>query len=239
MVGKFVEFYGDGLARLPLADRATISNMAPEQGATCVIFPIDAETLALPALHRPAGGAGRAGRGLRARAGPVPRRADAEEAIYTDTLELDLATSSRASPARAARRTACRCTTPRSPSSASSSAITGRAAPREPPSPTATPLARFAGRGRPHRGRRAGAVARYGGRGRDRAARRCHARPRLGRDRGDHELHEHLEPGRDGRRRACSRGRPSSAASSAKPWVKTSLAPGLEGRDRLPRARRA
>src|SRR5699024_12626219 len=44
VVGKFVEFYGDGLADLPLADRATISNMAPEYGATCGIFPIDAET---------------------------------------------------------------------------------------------------------------------------------------------------------------------------------------------------
>lgn len=45
VVGKFVEFYGDGLAYLPLADRATIANMAPEYGATCGIFPIDAETL--------------------------------------------------------------------------------------------------------------------------------------------------------------------------------------------------
>ncbi len=45
VVGKFVEFYGDGLARLPLADRATIGNMSPEFGSTCAIFPIDAETL--------------------------------------------------------------------------------------------------------------------------------------------------------------------------------------------------
>ncbi|MBA3582196.1 MAG: aconitate hydratase AcnA [Gammaproteobacteria bacterium] len=45
VVGKFVEFYGDGLAYLPLADRATIANMAPEYGATCGIFPIDEETL--------------------------------------------------------------------------------------------------------------------------------------------------------------------------------------------------
>ena len=45
VVGKFVEFYGDGLAELPLADRATIANMAPEYGATCGIFPVDAETL--------------------------------------------------------------------------------------------------------------------------------------------------------------------------------------------------
>src|SRR5579859_2764719 len=45
VVGKFVEFYGSGIAALPLADRATISNMAPEYGATCGIFPVDAETL--------------------------------------------------------------------------------------------------------------------------------------------------------------------------------------------------
>lgn len=45
VVGKFVEFYGDGLDRLPLADRATIANMAPEYGATCGFFPIDNETL--------------------------------------------------------------------------------------------------------------------------------------------------------------------------------------------------
>jgi aconitate hydratase len=45
VVGKFVEFFGDGLAQLSLADRATIANMAPEYGATCGIFPVDAETL--------------------------------------------------------------------------------------------------------------------------------------------------------------------------------------------------
>jgi aconitate hydratase len=45
VVGKFVEFFGPGLANLPLADRATIANMAPEYGATCGIFPVDAETL--------------------------------------------------------------------------------------------------------------------------------------------------------------------------------------------------
>jgi aconitate hydratase len=45
VVGKFVEFHGAGLAKLPLADRATIGNMSPEFGSTCAIFPIDAETL--------------------------------------------------------------------------------------------------------------------------------------------------------------------------------------------------
>ena len=50
VVGKFVEFYGDGLADLPLADRATIANMAPEYGATCGFFPIDEVTLGYLAL---------------------------------------------------------------------------------------------------------------------------------------------------------------------------------------------
>ena len=45
VVGKFVEFFGDGLEHLPLADRATIANMAPEYGATCGIFPVDEEAL--------------------------------------------------------------------------------------------------------------------------------------------------------------------------------------------------
>jgi len=45
VVGKFVEFYGPGISRLPLADRATLGNMSPEFGSTCAIFPIDAETL--------------------------------------------------------------------------------------------------------------------------------------------------------------------------------------------------
>ena len=45
VVGKFVEFYGEGLSSLPLPDRATIANMAPEYGATCGFFPVDNETI--------------------------------------------------------------------------------------------------------------------------------------------------------------------------------------------------
>ena len=45
VVGKFVEFYGDGLKDMPVADRATIANMAPEYGATCGFFPVDEQTL--------------------------------------------------------------------------------------------------------------------------------------------------------------------------------------------------
>ncbi|CRL09811.1 Aconitate hydratase 1 [Phaeobacter italicus] len=90
VVGKFVEFYGDGLDRLPLADRATIANMAPEYGATCGFFPIDEETLrylrntgrdkdriALVETYAKENGFWR----------------DADYApIYTDTLSLDMGT---------------------------------------------------------------------------------------------------------------------------------------------------
>ena len=68
VVGKFVEFFGAGLDDLPLADRATIANMAPEYGATCGFFPIDEETLAL-SRSRPAASR-RASRWSR----PMPRR---------------------------------------------------------------------------------------------------------------------------------------------------------------------
>ena len=73
VVGKFVEFFGAGLAALSLADRATIANMAPEYGATCGIFPIDDETLRYLRLTGRSAADSRAGRGLRARAGVLPR----------------------------------------------------------------------------------------------------------------------------------------------------------------------
>ncbi len=89
VVGKFVEFFGSGLADLPLADRATIANMAPEYGATCGIFPIDGETLEYLRLT------GRDAVQIQlveayARAQGLWREDDAPEARYTDTLELDL-----------------------------------------------------------------------------------------------------------------------------------------------------
>jgi aconitate hydratase len=91
VVGKFVEFYGDGLANLPLADRATIANMAPEYGATCGIFPIDAETLRYLELS------GRPKPLIRLveayyRAQGMFHTVGAAEAEYSDTLELDLST---------------------------------------------------------------------------------------------------------------------------------------------------
>ena len=74
VVDKFVEFFGDGLANLPLADRATIANMAPEYGSTCGIFPIDEETLRYLELSGRPRRADRAGRGLCQGAGHVARQ---------------------------------------------------------------------------------------------------------------------------------------------------------------------
>ncbi len=91
VVDKFVEFFGDGLANLPLADRATIGNMSPEFGSTCAIFPIDAETLRYLELS------GRPPAQVRlvedyARAQGLWRIDGAAPAQYTDVLELDLGT---------------------------------------------------------------------------------------------------------------------------------------------------
>ena len=90
VVDKFVEFFGDGLANLPLADRATIANMAPEYGSTCGIFPIDDETIRYLELSGRPQRAHRARARLREGAGHVARAGRARRA-YTDVLELDLA----------------------------------------------------------------------------------------------------------------------------------------------------
>ncbi len=89
VVDKFVEFFGDGLANLPLADRATIANMAPEYGSTCGIFPIDAETVRYLELS------GRPRERIElvsayAKAQGLWRNQGATAARYTNVLELDL-----------------------------------------------------------------------------------------------------------------------------------------------------
>ncbi len=91
VVGKFVEFYGPGVSELPLADRATIANMAPEYGATCGIFPVDRETLAYLRLT------GRSEEHIALteayfREQGLFHTPDAPEAVYTTTVELDLST---------------------------------------------------------------------------------------------------------------------------------------------------
>jgi len=89
VVGKFVEFYGSGLAHLPLADRATIANMAPEYGATCGIFPIDEETLNYLRLS------GRSEENIaivEAYAKAQKMFGSDSQAVYSETLGLDMST---------------------------------------------------------------------------------------------------------------------------------------------------
>ncbi|HTV57093.1 MAG TPA: aconitate hydratase AcnA, partial [Terriglobia bacterium] len=90
VVGKFVEFYGAGISELSLADRATIANMAPEYGATCGIFPVDAETLRYLKLT------GRSAEQIALvetyyKEQGLFHTADAHEAEYSQTIALDLA----------------------------------------------------------------------------------------------------------------------------------------------------
>ena len=91
VVGKFVEFFGPGMAALTLADRATIANMAPEYGATCGFFPVDDRTLEYMRLTGRADDA-IAGVEAYARAQGLWYDASDEEKSYTAKLELDLST---------------------------------------------------------------------------------------------------------------------------------------------------
>jgi aconitase A len=109
VVEKFVEFFGDGLAQLPLADRATIANMAPEYGATCGFFPIDDETLTYPPDRA---------RRTRSRWCASMRRRRAFGAMTARRLPITRMSCSstcrrcsRRSRAPSARRTACRSAT--------------------------------------------------------------------------------------------------------------------------------
>jgi aconitate hydratase len=91
VVGKFVEFYGSGISELSLADRATIANMAPEYGATCGIFPVDAETLRYLRLT------GRSEEQIQLvetyyKEQGLFHSAASPEAEYSQTISLDLAT---------------------------------------------------------------------------------------------------------------------------------------------------
>src|SRR6201994_2453077 len=91
VVGKFVEFYGPGLANMTLEDQATIANMAPEYGATCGFFPISASTISY--LKETGRAADRVALGeAYAKAQGIWREPDDPDPVFTDTLELDLGT---------------------------------------------------------------------------------------------------------------------------------------------------
>jgi len=106
VVGKFVEFFGEGLQHLPLADRATIGNMAPEYGATCGIFPIDEESLTYLRLS------GRSEEQIAlveayAKAQGLWHDANTAHASYSATLELDMGQVKPSLAGPSAPRTAC------------------------------------------------------------------------------------------------------------------------------------
>ena len=151
VVGSFVEFYGTGVGGLTLADRATISNMSPEFGATSAIFPVDDETLRyLRATGRPAEQLELVERYTKEQG--LFRTGSEPEPAYSDTLTFDLGSVEPQ---------------PRRPSPAAGSGLAGER-PRQ--------LRRRLRRG-PKRGQ---------------------AGQRLGRDRGHHLVHQHLQPGADG-----------------------------------------
>ena len=243
VVGKFVEFYGAGLAGLPLADRATIGNMSPEFGSTCAIFPIDAETLALPALHRAPAGADRAGRGLRQEQG-LWHDEHSEEPTFSRhararprEVEPSLAGPKR--PQDRVPLSRCAGDLPRGAARLRASdgdqrrAGRGRRGVLPASRPARQRRARARAAARPSRAAAAGAAPRRTGCRTTARRRACtldgetvRARPRPRRDRRDHELHQHLQPVGDGRRGHPRAQRASRAGCTRKPWVKTSLAPG-------------
>ena len=178
VVGKFVEFYGPGLAHLTIADRVTLGNMCPEYGATVAIFPIDEMTLDYLRLT------GRDDAQVAlveayARAQGLFRAEGSPDAVYTESLELDLGTvePSLAGP----RRPQDRVSLTRAKASFASSLEDLKRGVK--PSHE---------RGTWSRGRRHG-HGRVGG--------PDAARTRVGGDCGDHELHEHVEPERHDWRR--------------------------------------
>ena len=244
VVGKFVEFFGPGLAdarRSPTGRRsATCRRSSARPARSSRSTPRRCATSSSPG--RPTEH-DRAGRGLRARAGPVPRRATPRSRPSPTRSSSTSATSCRASPGpkrpqdrdRADRRASrpssrrSRSSTPRRPSALGSSTR-----PIAESFPASDPPAEDHDdeRGKPRPAPATRATASPSASASDAVAVTLEdgtdgrARPRPRRDRRDHELHQHLEPVGDARRRPARQEGGRARASTRKPWVKTSLAPG-------------
>ena len=220
VVDKFVEFYGAGIAALSLPDRATIANMAPEYGATMGFFPVDDETLAYLRFT------GRTRRSRRSSSSATRKEnllwhdPTREAAVLRHAVARPRARSSRRSPGPARPQDRVPLKTSRR---AWRKAVGGD--PRR--------------QGRRRRRRRSTTWPNEGGHAGARHARRRRAtvttdkgtfdaRPRRGRDRRDHELHEHVEPVGAARRRPAREEGGREGPARRKPWVKTSLAPGSQ-----------
>ena len=209
VVGKFVEFYGSGLAALPLADRATIANMAPEYGATCGIFPVDAETLRyLRFTGRPEKQVQLVEAYMKEQG--LFHDANTPEAVYSDTLALDLATvvPSLAGPKRPQDRVAL--TDMKKSWGPALQDLLSKAKTKD-GAPAATNAASNNHNRRPD--------------AQPQARRRGH--------RGHHQLHEYLESvGNDGGRPARQEGRRARPDDEA--VGQNEPGAGIEGSDRLP-----
>ena len=233
VVSKFVEFFGPGLPTLGLADRATIGNMSPEFGSTCAIFPVDAETLRYLELT------GRPTETIElvdayAREQGMFHDEGAEDPVFSDLLELDLGdvVPSIAGPKRPqdrvplaeAKEAFLEAMEEFDPEAAEQMG-NGRDEAIEESFPASDPPAEDhddeRGKPRPAVERRRRGDAR---RGSDDAIEvtledgtELRARPRPGRDRRDHQLHQHLQPERDGRRRPARPQRGRTRARRASP----------------------
>jgi aconitate hydratase len=200
VVGKFVEFFGEGRGSLALPDRATIANMAPEYGATMGFFPVDEKTVdyfAAPAAPPPKS---RRLRGLLQGAGPVRHAQRRARSTTARSLELDLASvaPSLAGPKRPQDRIEL--------------------------GSVKSTFAELFSKSRP------GAENGFAKKAEDLGKRftdERRRRDRLGRraDRRDHLVHQHLQPGRAARRRLLAK-KAVERGLTVKPHIKTSLAPG-------------
>ena len=233
VVSKFVEFFGAGLATLGLADRATIGNMSPEFGSTCAIFPVDAETLRyLEFTGRPTEAIELVD--AYAREQGMFHDESSEDPTFSDTLELDLGDvePSIAGPKRPQDRVplaSAKAGLPRGDEGVRPRRRRGAATTATRRSTESFPASdppgedHDDGRGKPRPALAEGGVAtakretERRDRGHPRGRHRVRARPRHGRDRRDHQLHQHLEPERDGRRRPAGPQRGRARACSASP----------------------
>ena len=222
VVGKFVEFYGDGVAEVPVANRATIGNMSPEFGSTCAIFPIDQATIDYLTLTGRTDSRARPGREVRQGAGPVARPEPGAAVLR--------AAHPRPRHGRAEHRR------PQAPA--------GQDRPGQRQDRVQGRAARLHRRRRQRqlprlRPRRAGGrQAHPRGQGHPRRRHRDHPRPRPRRHRRDHLLHQHLQPVRDDRRRAAGQ---EGGREGPEPQAlgQDDARPRLQGRHGLLRARRA
>ena len=220
VVGKFVEFYGEGVAEVPLANRATLGNMSPEFGSTAAIFPIDEVTIDYLRLT------GRSDEQLALVEAYAKEQGmwhdPSREPKFSEYLELDLADvvpsiagpEAPAGPHRADRREEgvpqghpqLRRGEPRRAEHTKLDEAVEESFPAS--DPAVAVLRRRRRRRRAlggQRRRRAGRASRSTVQ--VRRARRVHPRPRRGGDRGDHVLHQHLQPGGDARRGAAGQER--------------------------------